>query len=164
MYFFIIDKISCGKLRVYWCDIFRIYLKSQMLAALETRAGRQKIGGERVISDCQTKPVCLTEDGYFRARRAENKQCLLQWFWVQSTRRAKFSASDVALLVFDRLSESYYKRFFSRSFHRLLKLPKFGTLGGYRPGAYRSSRKKMILNNNGIFRLWRWNPTEFISN
>jgi hypothetical protein len=53
-------------------------LKSQMLAALETRAGRQKIW--EGLSDFQLKTVCPTEDGNFQAKTTESKQRLPQLF------------------------------------------------------------------------------------
>ena len=63
---------------------------------------------------------------------------------------------------FCRLSEGYHHRCsFSRFFHRLLNLPKFGTLGECRLGSYLSSRKNMILYSKGICRLWRWNLNDF---
>jgi len=118
-----------------------ISLKCQKFLGLETRGVRQKIW--EGISEYQLKTVCLTQDADSLVRTAESKHRLPQFFWVHSASRAIFSASAVALLVFGRLSECYYHRFsFSRFFHRLLNLLRFGNLYECRQGAYRSSRKK----------------------
>jgi hypothetical protein len=54
-------------------------LKVSDFAALETRAGRQKIWKE--LSDvCQLKNLCLTDDGDFRARTNKSKHRLPNLF------------------------------------------------------------------------------------
>ena len=164
------ERLSVGKLATsLWFGEIRsggakrgISLKFQRFGGLETRGGLQKIW--EGMSECQLRPVCLTQDADSLVSTAQSKHHLPQFFWVHSASRAKFSASAVALVDFGRLSEGYYQRCFFSLLSSTVKSTETWKAIRLSPGRLSLKQEKMILYNIGFFRLWRGNPTELFSN